>query len=832
MSQENVLKKHQEYINNTVLKLTKFFFFFLLCALPATAEWSLEYEQLSSESCSRAFYNLACDIIHSEDINQVKAEQAIILLRAARDLDNNADYIVGDLIQLSWRYSGRDRSNLIFGLLTNYLEQKPDRQTLKMAVSYLLDKTNNRDEREQMINELVLILRGKNDYLSSELLTSLGLLRSELSDPNASQLFISAYNTNKYNRLAFAKLLELAPDEVNPFIYLENLRLVLGENPLDIEAAVNFAEHARKLQMYQVATDAYEYCSQLYHYLYPSQKLPSYIYLPWSISAYNTRRSQHKCIQIANEIEKEGTFDLILKAIAAKATIKMDHIEQAEKIFEEAEKKAKANYFTDTDKQPQQSKIETCSSLAWFYCFAREDANQALEWAMKAYSIEPNSPTTNGLLAYSLVMNKQIKQAEEIAQKFQLNQVANLALAQVQISQGKVLVAIQTLKDAIEKDPGSIEAEQAKQKLLEHGEKYTPQFNAEAVERVLTSNLRRPFVLKFIPPDEVLSVQANLRGTRFIYGKDFEASLTIKNNSSEPLIISDDGLISGNIRVDAKIRGDINKDIPNLLSFKYQSTLPIEPGKDLSIPLNLNIGELRRILTAHPQASLGILFKFYLDPVITENKKVVNRLADIKPIEYRVTRTPEKISSTYLQHQINSLSRDHFGQKVRTAKLFAALLAEQQDMYKRRISYELMYADWMPGVLKSALRKCLKDGDWNVKTQTMGAMVGLTLDSIIINDVAENVNDSDWPVRLMALYLLAKNGHKLGKVLDWKARYDPNPLVREMAVALGGKAPEPEPELEPVIFPLTEPNQTISELEQNLIDTNTTQYLIDANTIQ
>jgi len=810
MSKKDIRKKHQGYVNSIVSKLTKLFvFLFLFCALPAAAQPALEAKQLSSESCSREFYNLACDIIYSKNINQVEAEKAITLLRAARDLDKKADFVAHDLIQLSWQYPERDRSDVIYELLTEHLKKKTERQTLKMAASYLLDKANNRNQRELLINGLLRISKAKNNYLSSELFTSLGFLRSELSDPNVSTYFISAYNYNPYNKLAFAKLLESAPEKLNLLSYLENLRITLRENPLNIDSAVNLAEYARQLQLYQVATDAYEYCSQLYRYLYPSQKLPSYIYLPWSISAYNTKTSRYKCLQIADEVEKESGFNLILRAIAAKALLKTTDFEQAEKIFKDAEINAKANYLNETSGQSQTPKIETCSSLAWFYCFAREDAKQALLWATKAHAIEPNSPTTNGLLAYSLVMNKQTEQAEEIAQKFQLNQVANLALAQALILQDQKEQAIQTLKEAIEKDAGSFEAEIAKQKLSELGEEYTPQLNTEAIETALARNVDRPFVPKFIPPDKIISIEANLRGTQFPYNKDFGALLTIKNNSKEPLIISDDGLFSGNIRVDAKIRGDINKDIPDLLSFKYQPTEPIESGKSLQIPLNLNIGELRRILTDHPQATLGILFTFYLDPVITENKKVANRLADIEPIEYRATRTAEKISSSYLRYRINSLSGGSQGQKVSTAKLFAALLAEQQDMFKGRTSYQFLYADWMPAALKSALHKCLKDYNWNVKIQTMAAMAGLTLDSRLTNDVAENLNDSAWPVRLMALYQLEKNGYNFGKILDRMARYDLNPRVREMAIALGGTAPETQREPKPVLPPdLTEPNQT------------------------
>lgn len=119
-----------------------------------------------------------------------------------------------------------------------------------------------------------------------------------------------------------------------------------------------------------------------------------------------------------------------------------------------------------------------------------------------------------------------------------------------------------------------------------------------------------------------------------------------------------------------------------------------------------------------------------------------------------------------------------------------------------------MYADWMPSVLKSVLLLCLKDDDWTVKTQTMAAIVNLQLEGKLTDAVADNLNDSQWPTRLMALYLLANNKHNFAKVLDWTARYDSNQLVREMAVALGGSEPEPVPEIK-AIAPekLQEPNQ-------------------------
>jgi len=63
------------------------------------------------------------------------------------------------------------------------------------------------------------------------------------------------------------------------------------------------------------------------------------------------------------------------------------------------------------------------------------------------------------------------------------------------------------------------------------------------------------------------------------------------------------------------------------------------------------------------------------------------------------------------------------------------------------------------------------------------------LDHDLSGAVAESINARNWPVRMMALYLLAKNRQAdFGKVLNWVAKYDPHPLVRNMAVALGGTA--------------------------------------------
>ena len=83
----------------------------------------------------------------------------------------------------------------------------------------------------------------------------------------------------------------------------------------------------------------------------------------------------------------------------------------------------------------------------------------------------------------------------------------------------------------------------------------------------------------------------------------------------------------------------------------------------------------------------------------------------------------------------------------------------------------------------------------------MAAMLSLPLDYELINAATESLNDTHWPARLMAIYLLAKFQDKnFSKVLEWTVRHDSNRIVRDMAVALGASVPErPEQPLPPTL---------------------------------
>ena len=800
----------------------------LLCSCTLSrAQGTSNSERLFSPSVSQRFYEIAYEMANPEDVTaseveHLRREQAIVFLTAAMNLDSKANYVHPVLIKLASGYSPlpsegrgqRDYSKLVSGLLSGYVDEKADLEVIRKAISYLLGRLNSREEQEKTLEEMLRNLGSKNKVLGSELATALGLLMAEKPDLEAAQFYLmQAYNSSKYNNLAFAKLTEVMPEQIGPPMYLEHLRLKLRENPLDIEAALAFAQYAEKLQLYEIAAGVYEYCADLFRFLEPSEGLPAYIYLPWAISSYNTQRNQHKCLEIASDLRQSGRFDLLLEAIAGKAAAKLGSEPrpserrgeqsawgrlpaQANQILKAAEDKALELVKQEARSVKRDTRYE---QLAWFYCFASPNANKALEWANKAYSSEPNSASASAILAYSLVMNGQTDLAKSLVDNYENNQIAALTLAQIQLAQKQKSSAIKSLKSAIARDPGSLAAERAKEILAEHNSEYIAPIDPNIILTVLKNSFGEAVVPGFVGPEKIISVQLNLQGSKFYYGNNFGGTVTITNNFAEPLIVSDDGLFKGNIRVDADISGDLDKKIPRLLSVKIRPASPVEPARSISIPVQLVTGELRRILLTYPQASLDIEFTVYLDPVSTpfsvfdrrQGGKLSSTPACIKPAKAVVKRLGIELSQTYLQNRLNTVSKGRQGQKIKTVQLFTGLLMEQHAMANREPLYEFRYADWMPALLKSALIQTITDDDWTVKVHAMAGMLSLPLDYELISAVAENLYDTHWPVRLTAVYLLAKSQDSgFRKVLDSTAKYDSNKYVRQMATALGGARPQ------------------------------------------
>lgn len=762
-----------------------------------------QQDRLFSPSVARRLHDMAYELGKDEGAGAPEIEQAIVLLKAAMELDSRAGYALPTLIEFACRGSRIDHSALVRGLLGDYIGEAADLEVARKAVMYLLERVNSREERETILGELLVTVGGKNAIFSSDLLTMLGLLMAQKPDLEAARFYLAqAYKANRHNKVAFEKFAQLFSDRMRPEDYLGHFRLALSEDPTSIEAALGIGGHAEQVGLYDTAGAAYQYAADLFKYLYPSEALPARIYIPWAISCYNTDENQPKCLEIANLVRQSGRFNLLLEALAGKAAAKLGDGERATKIFQAAEKQAQRLLSQGPGLKKGGSEADerglqevTAKQFAWFYCFALPNPQKALDWGNKAYASEPNSASSAGILAYALTMNGQSEWAKPLIEKNEPSQILELVLAQIQIAEGEKDQAKETLKSAIGRDPGSLAAEQARAILDEQGGEYIPPADPDVVLSMLKQVFGESLVPVFSLPGQMMSVQFNIRGNKFPYGSEFGAVVAVINNSSDTFVVSDDGLFRGNIRIDADVSGDLTIKIPELVSMKVRSDYLIDSGQSILIPVKLVTGKLRRLLQTFPQASVDIEFTLFIDPVVTAAGEVMNRLAMIEPTTLLVRRPGIELSSKYLRNRFNLISKGQEGQKIKTAQLFVGLLMEQYAMSNRKPPYKFMYADWMPTMFRNALvhesgllRKA--DGEWVVKVHTMAEMVFLPLDHELVAAVAENLDNGSWPVRMMTIYLLAKTQEgKFDKVLEWAATYDPDTRVREMAIALGAGGP-------------------------------------------
>jgi tetratricopeptide (TPR) repeat protein len=750
--------------------------------LAAVSETSKRGEVLSPLA-AKTFYDVGYELYTAKDADFISAEQAIIFFNAAVALDSKAGYVLPDIINIAWKYPDENFSDAVKLAMNEYIDRSTDLEVASKAVGYLLERLDSREQRQELLSKLFYQFQQKNEMFASDISAQLGFLISETADAVDAQMYlVKAFTANKYNRLAFAKLAELADKGGQPLpdiSYLQNLRFAVRANPLDFDSAVRFAQYTETLGLYEPAAAAYKYCIDLLKYLSGPNSVGPDIYRPWLLNCFNARQYS-QCRQILIEIRDEGIFDVQAEAIASAAASQGGDKDSSDAIL--AAIKARSDKILAGKLKVSSAELE---DFVWFYSFIADvNSDQALTWATKAYDAGPNSANAASLFAYALTMNNQTELAGSMLEKIgTATRTAELAKAIVLLQRQDVNSATDLLKKVVEIAPGSFEAQKAKAKLKELGAEYISAIDSAAIATVLQNDFGQAFFSQFVEPQKMVSVEFNMKGNAFSYGGEITGNLVIINKYTEPMVVCPDAMIKGNIRIDVKLAGDLTEQIPALIVKTVRPSYEIKPGNALFIPLRLDTGKVKFILDRHPQAQLNLEYTAHIDPQITANGQITNALA-IKPAKVIITRHKLNLDTHYLQQRLDAIKKGHQGQKAKSAQLFAGLLAEQQKL-RSGTAYRFIYAE--PQLLSSALARCLSENDWILKVQTIAAMQRLKLDYRLTEAVSEELENPNWPVRLIAVFSLAQNeGEKFMPVLSWLAKNDPHPMVKELAAILSG----------------------------------------------
>jgi hypothetical protein len=759
--------------------------FVLAAASIATVGFAQEQNQLFSTQSARTFYNTGYELYSGRDAGFARARQATIFYNVAINLDSRANYVLPDIIEIAWKYPEENFSDVVELALKEYVDRYSDLEITSKAVQYLLEKLSSREEREKLLTKLLYQYQEKNQSFASDIAAQMGFLKAETANIEESQQYLmQAYSNNKYNRLAFDKLAEIVEaggDELPIPVYLTHFRYMVTVNPLDFESAFEFAGLADILGLYKPAAAGYQYCVQLYKYLNPGKPLPAGLYRPWMLSCHNAQQVS-LCQQIMEEVRGYGVFDVMVEAIAAASAKQSGDEESSRAIIGSIKRRAGRVLAGEVD-----APAGDLEDLTWFIVFA-VDANEvnpedALLLATKAYGADSNSLGASSFFAYALAESNQIELARPIIDKIGTStQASAITKAKILIADKDADSAIKTLKSAIQAAPGTFEAQRARKKLQELGSDYEPAFDTNAYITALRNNFGQSFFSDFVPPEKMITLELKTSGTAFSYGSDIRTQLALINNYSEPLVVCPDAMFKGNIRIDVRLSGDLSEQIDNLIVKTVRPSYEIKPGQALFVPLQLVTGRLKRIMDRHPQADLNLEISAYIDPQLGSDGQVKN-FYGIQPAKAVLKLSKLDLNNRYLQQRLDAIKKGHQGQKIKSAQLFAGLLAEQQSQADTGPKYRFMYAE--PQLLSSALARCLSEDDWVLKVETMSALLRLKLDYRLTEAVSAELHSRYWPVRLMAIFVLAENqGRDFLSVLNWTANNDNSQTVKDMAAAL------------------------------------------------
>ncbi len=768
----------------------------------AAAAWcanTAEPQTLFSPVAGELFTQLGNNLLagHPEEV-----DVAMTFLQAGILLDEQSAMGYEQFLRGAGRAYGsrQDYSDTILLSLRRYLGQKADLEIAVQALNRVIENVNSRPERESLLGRLLGQIAQADPVFGSEVATQLGLYAVEKADyATAIKHFEYAWQLNPYNLLACDKLHELRPPQADAAAISDKLiclRLKLAVNPTDLRAVVEFGQTAYSAELYELAADAFEYAASLYAWFRPNAPLNDDILIGWAESCYFVPSRRTHCIALAEQVRRAGRFNLAVESIAAMA---------AEKLIESDPNKGQI--LSTIASEAEQLLITGAQDVSpiqmgWFYCFVRENPEKALAWCNKAFTQSPEDPTVKSLTAYALLLNRQDDLARQYSEVVGGNvPAATLTLARLDIQNDQKQRAVERLKKTLNSYLPLAVRNKAVELLKQCGVEYTRDTSPEPTRKSLTDQFGDKVIPAFVSPDKLFSARLSFNGPEFSYGNVIEAQMVVVNTGSMPLVIGRQGLLTGRYRVDAEIRGDLNVKLPRLLEGTFRPSRPILPGESVSVRLEVNTGELTRILFTHPQVSVDVKFSVYLDPAEIGDGIIASSVKGVNAIEGTVRRKGVVLSQEFVVQRLDALAKGQEGQKIRAAELFAGLYAEQLAYRSGKVLYRHIQAE--SSLLTDAVRRAVLDENWKVRVNTLIFLSehSVPLDYAMTLSVSENLNHELWPVRLAAMWLLAnQQKSSFQSVLDWSAQNDPFWLNRRLAIALGGSEKTPasaEPESQP-----------------------------------
>ncbi len=126
-----------------------------LCPV-VSAQRSIGDEQLSSPLTAQTFHKIAYELYISSEPASTESKQALFFLNAVSELDERANYILADMLNIATQFTEENYFNAVQYMLKQYIDGgNIDLEVTRRAIHYLLDKLNIREKRAVLLSSIL-----------------------------------------------------------------------------------------------------------------------------------------------------------------------------------------------------------------------------------------------------------------------------------------------------------------------------------------------------------------------------------------------------------------------------------------------------------------------------------------------------------------------------------------------------------------------------------------------------------------------------------------------------------------------------------------------------
>ncbi|MBN1344507.1 MAG: hypothetical protein JXQ73_17590 [Phycisphaerae bacterium] len=438
------------------------------------------------------------------------------------------------------------------------------------------------------------------------------------------------------------------------------------------------------------------------------------------------------------------------------------------------------------------------AQMAWYYALYDKRPDEAMRFAKIAVDVPAPDDTARRAYGFAALAKNDLPEAERALKDLAAtDQMAAVGLARVYLATKRAHLITAVLQNAARLRATGVAHDEIAQMLKTNGLSAPPAPQHQDVQDILAKVNRAPLTF-YKEPAKSIRLTAAFDTKDLTVGQPWSVTFELANVTTFGLTLGQGRTISGKVLVLLDTAGDRDRRFDNGLLVELDRLPLLEPGNSVRLTQTIDVGTIRKEMTATPQATQQIRLTAILNPVRSPDGKWTHGLGGVTAPQAQASRAALNATQSEIKSQRDALSAGRPADVVRAARILASLIAEREEIQAGKLKYKAASVD--ATALTRSLLDTAVDKRHNpiVRARIIETFREVKLTNDIIKSLSAGLSDDDWLVRLMTVWLFAhKQGPAFARVAERLAQTDPDPLVRDLVAAYLTKWREAAPRKRP-----------------------------------